>query len=108
RGKNGQAGIQPEMDKLARFNLVVPLFKAGKIYLPEEMRTSQIIGELVQEIQLATGSGLKSKHDDFIDTVSMLMYLQPWKPSEDTPPVQNHGGVWELEEDDERGQSALS
>ncbi len=107
-GKNGQPGIQPEGDKLARFNLVVPLFKAGKIYLPEEMKSSHILGELLQEIQLATVSGLKSKHDDFIDTVSMLMYLKPWKPSEDAPQSQNEDGIWGLDEPEDHGQSTLS
>ncbi len=107
QGKNGEPGIQPEMDKLSRFNLVVPLFKAGKIYLPSEMRASRIIGELLQELQLATLGGLKSKHDDFIDTVSMLMYLKPWKPSESSPQVQNDDGIWEVDEP-EPGQSTLS
>lgn len=107
QGKNGQPGIQPETDKLSRFNLVVPLFKAGKIFLPVEMKTSNIIGELMQEIQLATLSGLKSKHDDFIDTVSMLMYLKPWKPSEDTSQTQNEDGIWEEETPTNTGQSAL-
>jgi predicted phage terminase large subunit-like protein len=107
-GKNGQPGIQPEGDKLARFNLVVPLFKAGKIYLPEEMKNSIVLGELLQEIQLATVSGLKSKHDDFIDTVSMLMYLKPWKPSEDAPQSQNEDGIWGLDEPEDHGQSTLS
>lgn len=107
-GRNGEPGIQPEGDKLSRFNLVVPLFKAGKIYLPQEMKTSQIMGELMTELQLATLNGLKSKHDDFIDTVSMLMYLKPWKPSEDAPQSQKDDGVWGLDEPKDDGQSALS
>lgn len=105
QGKSGQPGIQPEnnMDKLARFNLVVPLFKAGKIFLPSEMKSSPIMGELLQEIQLATLDGLKSKHDDFLDTVSMLMYLKPWKPSEDLSPMMGHNGGpdWGFEEREE-------
>lgn len=107
QGKNGQPGIQPDTDKLSRFNLVVPLFKAGKIYLPAEMKASRIIGELLQELQLATLSGLKSKHDDFIDTVSMLMYLKPWKPAEDAPQSQVTRGMWEHESNDEE-QSSIS
>ena len=101
QGKNGKAGIDPDTNKLRRFNLVVPLFKAGKIYFPIEMRTSQIMGEFTQEIELATLNGLKSKHDDAIDTISMLMYLNPWKPSEDAPvsagPDDN---VWGMDEED--------
>jgi predicted phage terminase large subunit-like protein len=97
QGKNGQPGIQPEMDKLGRFNLVVPLFKAGKIYWPSEMRASRIIGEFMDEIRMATLDGLKSKHDDAIDTISMLMYLKPWKPSEDSPSTQTEAGLWEFD-----------
>ena len=109
QGKNGQPGIQPEIDKLGRFNLVVPLFKAGKIYLPLEMRSSKIMGEFVQEIQLATVKGLKSKHDDCIDTVSMLMYLVPWKPSEDAPATADQEGIYGVESDeDDGGHSPLS
>jgi len=108
QGKNGQPGIQPEGDKLGRFNLVVPLFKAGKIYLPAEMKTSTIIGELLQELQMATVDGLKAKHDDFIDTVSMLMYLRPWKPSEDAPQSQTDDRVWGLSDPNDTGHSPIS
>lgn len=74
-------GIRPTQDKLARFNIVVPWFKAGKMYFPQEMRMSTIIGIFLQQIKLATKSGLKG-HDDCIDTISMLGYLRPWKPAE--------------------------
>jgi len=108
QGPNGEPGIRPELDKLSRFNLAVPLFKAGKIYLPTELKTSQVIGELVQELQLATVGGLKSKNDDMIDTVSMLMYLKPWKPSEDAPQTQNDDGVWDMSDPEDVGHSSLS
>lgn len=49
QGKNGQPGIQPEADKLSRLNLVVPWFKAGKMYFPVEMKTSQVIGEVTED-----------------------------------------------------------
>lgn len=81
QGPNGEAGIRPLGDKLARFNQIVPWFKIGRMYFPEEMKESIIIGECMQEIRLATRNGLKGK-DDFLDTISMLGYLNPWKPSE--------------------------
>lgn len=84
QGTNGEAGIRPVGDKLARFNLVVPWFKIGRMYFPEEMKQSVIIGEFLQEIRLATRNGLKGK-DDALDTISMLGYLNPWKPSESLP-----------------------
>jgi predicted phage terminase large subunit-like protein len=102
QGKNNEPGIRPEVDKLSRFNLAVPLFKAGKMYFPEEMKTSEIMGEALQEMTLATLNGFKSKHDDFLDTISMLMYLKPWKPSEDSPASQRedpHESLWEFEDE---------
>lgn len=79
--KSNTPGIRPIQNKLARFNLVVPWFKAGKMYFPEEMRSSSIMGLFMQQIRLATVSGLKGK-DDCIDTISMLGFLKPWKPSD--------------------------
>lgn len=104
QGKNGKPGIQPEADKLSRFNLVVPLFKAGKMFFPTEMKTSEIMGEFIGELQLTTLDGIKSKHDDAIDTISMLMYLKPWKPSEDAPASQKED-FWGFDDTDTDGQS---
>lgn len=104
--EKGRPGVRPVTNKLSRFNLVVPLFKAGKIYLPEEMRSSRVVSEFLSQISLATINGLKGK-DDCLDTISMLMNLTPWKPSEDIPltPKDDH---WELGEDDDRDVSRMS
>lgn len=107
QGQNGRPGIQPVGDKLSRFNLVVPLFKAGKVFFPTEMKTSEIMGEFMGELELATFDGIKSKHDDAIDTISMLMYLKPWKPSEDAP-VQHKDEFWGFDEDENDGYSETS
>ena len=80
RTKN-QEGIRPTIDKLSRFNLVVPWFKTGKIYFPEEMKSSIIMGIFMQQIRLCTVGGIKG-HDDCIDTISMLAYMNPWEPQE--------------------------
>lgn len=108
KGKGNQEGIQPETDKLSRFSLVTPLFAAGKIFFPQELRTSDIMGEFIGELQLATVTGLKSKHDDAIDTIAMLMYLNPWKPSEDAPVEQQHDGIYEFADEHEDPGSAMS
>ena len=93
----GRIGIRPTADKLTRFNVVVPWFKAGKMYFPIEMKTSVIMGEFLQEIKLATINGLKG-HDDCLDTISMLAYMHAWKPSEEVNFVRSDGDVWEDEE----------
>lgn len=92
--KSGSPGIRPLTDKLSRFNLVVPWFKAGKMYFPEEMKASEIMGYFMSQLRLATQSGLKGK-DDCIDTVSMLAYLKPWKPSESLPVTPQEISRWE-------------
>ena len=93
--KNNDPGIRPVTDKLARFNLVVPWFKAGKIYFPEELKiTDKVIAQLMGELRLATKSGLKGK-DDGIDTVSMLGYLKPWKPSDTLPESHTQSGPYD-------------
>lgn len=72
-------GIRPVGDKLTRFNLVVPLFKLGKILFPIEWKDSTIMGNFLKQIRLITFKGIKGK-DDCIDTISMLAVLNPWKP----------------------------
>lgn len=92
--KSGDPGIRPVVDKLTRFNLVVPWFKMGKMYFPEEMKTSQIMGHCMGQLRLVTQSGMKGK-DDFIDTISMLGYLKPWKPSDSAPVTKDEVDLWE-------------
>jgi predicted phage terminase large subunit-like protein len=84
KGKNGNnIGIRPIKDKMSRFQEnVVPLFKMKKIWFPEELKDSDELKEMMVELQLATIKGFKSKHDDQIDTISMLAELNTWKPSE--------------------------
>lgn len=82
--QKGQPGIRPATDKLSRFNMVVPLFKAGLIQFPVELKTSKIMGTFMEQISLATKDGLKGK-DDCLDTISMLQYMNPWVPSENAP-----------------------
>ncbi|MCH9665500.1 MAG: hypothetical protein K0U41_06585 [Gammaproteobacteria bacterium] len=77
---NGQLGIKPDMNKLSRFNKVVPLFKEGKILFPKDKKDTLIMREFVSEISLATMSGLKGK-DDCLDTISMLSYMNAMPPN---------------------------
>ena len=82
---SGQPGIRPVVNKMQRFNIVVPWFKAHKIFFPEELKHSQPVAEAINELSLASPSGFKSKKDDFIDTISMLGAMTIWKPSELPP-----------------------
>jgi predicted phage terminase large subunit-like protein len=104
--EKGKPGIRPTTNKLSRFNLVVPLFKAGKMYFPTEMRTSKIMVEFMSQISLATVNGLKGK-DDCLDTISMLMHMTPWKPTEDTP-VTRKDDHWDVDDKDDGGVGGIS
>lgn len=94
-------GIRPNTNKMVRFNTVVPLFKARKIFFPIEKKNSPELAEGITELSLVTAGGFKSKHDDFIDTISMLSSMNPWKPSEEAPVAINENGMWELDIEDE-------
>lgn len=76
-----EGGIRSNSDKMARFSMVLPYFSAGKIHFPKELANEPIMIEMMEELRMATGSGFKSKHDDCIDTISMLSQMNPVKPS---------------------------
>ncbi len=107
-GNDQKPGIRPNTNKLVRFNTMVPMFKARKIFLPSEKAKSPEIAEALDELGLATAGGFKSKHDDFIDTISQLSSLTPWKPSETGDLVQGQDGMWDLDEPDTEDNDRMS
>ena len=102
-GNAQNPGVRPETDKIGRFSLVVPLFKTGKIYYPEELRTHSTVAAHVEEITLATPLGFKSKNDDCADTVSMLECLGAWRPSEEAPAMKQQNDMWTIDEPEPSG-----
>lgn len=92
---NGELGIRPVGDKLTRFNLIVPKFKAGKFYFPTEMKTSnEALGRLLQQIALTTTSGIKGK-DDCIDATSQLGFMKLWLPSDGSSSIEEDvDSIW--------------
>ena len=99
-------GIRPNTNKLQRFNIVVPWFKMGKVYFPEEMKSGECLAEIMVELRLASASGFRSKNDDGIDTISMLGSITPWKPSYVTPKIEDDKNrMWE--DDIEEGVGTL-
>lgn len=104
-----EPGIRPTKDKMSRFQTnAVPLFKAGKIYFPEELKEEEELREMLEELRLATAKGFKSKHDDAVDTISQLGEMYTWRPSEVTVEENSQTGerdfIWD--EDDEAHESA--
>jgi phage terminase large subunit-like protein len=99
-------GIRPTTNKLQRFNLVVPWFKQGKFYFPVEDKDGQCVSEAINELSLASAGGFRSKCDDFIDTISQLAQLKPWKPTELGTHGHTDGDIWEIDnpDDDDLGR----
>lgn len=95
-GNNNRPGIRPNTNKMVRFNTVLPWFKAGKFYFPEEMKEEKIMLEAMDELRMATVEGFKSKHDDFIDAISMLSCLKVWKPSQGISGAIQEDSVWDM------------
>lgn len=89
-------GIRPTTDKLTRFSVVLPWFKAGKMYFPEEKRDGKELTEFMSELRLVTYSGIKG-HDDCLDTVSQLAYVKIIKPSAESQFSKDNNAVsyWE-------------
>jgi predicted phage terminase large subunit-like protein len=105
---SNRPGLRPNTQKLVRFNIVVPWFKSGMIFFPLEMKTHETIAEAVNELSLASVSGFRSKHDDFIDTISMLSLMNAWKPSEETLVTEKEEGYWSLDTDEPIASSLSS
>jgi hypothetical protein len=80
----------------------VPWFKLKKMFFPLEKKMDTPMQEAINELSLASVSGFKSKHDDFLDTISMLSSLNPWKPSEEAPMQESResNGMWDIDVED--------
>lgn len=89
--KSNDPGIRPHTNKLVRFNIVVPWFKSGKMHFPEEMKFGLEMGECMGEIRLVTTMGIKGR-DDFLDSISQLGYISPWKPSDNSGAASDDSG----------------
>lgn len=95
-------GIRPNTDKLKRFEIVAPWFKTKQVFFPVELKTSKEMAEAMEELTSLSRGGVKSKHDDFLDSISMLGMMYLWRPGEAAPMKQRTvGHLWEMEDDGE-------
>lgn len=102
------AGIRPNSNKLVRFNAVVPWFRNSRMFFPTEWRGEHpLMLEAENELMGVTKDGMKSSHDDFLDTVSMLAVINAWKPSEDSPISKDESGIWGNFFDDEDSSGSI-
>lgn len=83
----GEAGLRPTTNKLTRFSAAIPLFKQRKMAFPEELQESPIIMEYIDELTSVTPGGIKSLHDDCIDSISQLQLMDYFPPADPTVKV---------------------
>lgn len=99
---SNKAGIRPNTNKMVRFMIMEPMFKLKKMWFPEEMKEDPVIVEIMNELSLISLGGMKSKHDDCNDNISMLSVMKAWKPSAESPkPDDNENNLWEDESEQE-------
>lgn len=79
---SNEEGIRPIKDKFTRLLLFSPLFKQRKVWIANEMKDTDWYNEFENERSKTTKLGIKSKHDDVLDTISMLGSFEAYKPSE--------------------------
>ena len=78
QAKSRYAGVVSSVSKLARFNAIIPLFKQKKIKFDERLLNTKFLTEGINQIKTVTVSGIKASHDDFLDPISQLAYLNPF------------------------------
>lgn len=97
-GNQARPGIRPTTNKMQRFNTVVPWFKAGKMYFPNERQSGPELIEMMEELSLASPGGFRSKKDDQIDNISMLGLMTVWPPSQEAVSSEKSDGLWEIDD----------
>lgn len=74
-------------DKHAQFMRVHNWLQQGKVYLPEELKGTPDMKELLDELRYISYTSINSKHDDALDVVSMCAVMDITYPS-----VEANGG----------------
>jgi len=104
---SNKPGIKPNTNKMQRFNIVLPWFKAHHVFWPTELKETPLMLEVIDEISLAAKMGFKSKHDDILDAISMLGSMPAWRPSEEIDVHKGDDGIWFIEDSEDDIISAL-
>ena len=76
-----QKGIRPVSNKLVRFKAVVPMIKRKKLHYPIERKNDSIIMEKLHQLDSVTRTGIRSRKDDALDSISMLGLMEINYPS---------------------------
>lgn len=104
---SSKAGLTPKSGKISRFNVFLPTIKAQLLTLPSDLKEHELVRELLHELSLTTGEGIKSKHDDAIDAMSMLSRMNMFKPSDEVASVVEDS-VWMATEEESGYSSTIN
>jgi hypothetical protein len=90
---------------------MVPHFQNGKIWVANEVKETEDFQIGMSQLSYITHMGIGSKHDDFIDAISMLAHMNIIVPSSGSDEVKEltyniEDGIWE--EDDYYEESSGS
>ena len=79
--------VRPTKDKFSRFLAFSPFYHRQKVKISSAIKNVNIpyYNEYMSEITKVTKEGFKSKHDDVLDTHSMLLDLDLYTPSSYSP-----------------------
>lgn len=99
--------VRPTKDKYSRFLTFAPYYHRNKVKIFKSMKENKAYhNELLDELTKTTiNDGFKSKHDDVLDTHSMLQELDLFPPSysiDDRTPnlvITNYGYFWDTPKD---------
>jgi hypothetical protein len=84
------------------------MFKQGKMWFNKSLKNTNFGKEVINELQRATISGFRSKHDDAIDTISMLTELNPWKPMSYSENKNSDGNPYDADMQDDHSSREAS
>lgn len=91
--KQGNEGILSRLEggnKHWRFRMMLPLWQNKKIWLPEELKDTPDMIELLEELRYVTYEGFGSKYDDGCDLISQLGMMDIIFPM---PGMHDSGGL---------------
>lgn len=94
KGSNRE-GIAVRTNKMDRFRLTEPFFKQRKIHLPQDLKESMLIQEILEELSTVTIDGIKSVHDDALDMISQFDQMYIVYPTENPYDPRNSSQAME-------------
>ena len=99
---SGQEGIRSRSaggNKHERFKYMMPNFEGHRMWLPEELKDTPSMKEMLEELNYITHESVGSKHDDGLDLISQVGLIEYIVPSNSIEPSGSgltdvNKGIW--------------